>query len=379
MIFDPEMTLETAISVGVSGTGLDSGQQTAAQSHSQQRIGPRGHIDEGHIGIGENRPYAPISVGTGSFSNPAMRQGAFAQAMSQISCNPSSAAQGSVLSAKDLGNKLFNQIQLALALKMGLNGPQQVKERALHNVLTDKSARGDMKQVLQSRAEIYNDALDPNWFQANVDLGGKAKSLRQKNQARSQLAGAPLLVAQLGALEFRKWLMAGDPTGLSRIRLGTQATMAEFIKQLGRASPLAVLKLCFGTDKYDFPDCLLQLADDLDFTQDTLNAAGESLELNPVLNGVLAGFNRRRRYSRFKYGHHTLELDRLWFAHTVSEKDSDLFATEVKKNRKAGKSTGFTTLCTFFQRAGGCSQNNLSFFPQVLDMQQAEPCGGGLF
>ena len=87
-MFDPEMTLETAISVGVSGTGLDSGQQTASQSHSQQRIGPRGHIDEGHIGIGENRPYAPISVGTGSFSNPTMRQGAFAQAMSQISCNP---------------------------------------------------------------------------------------------------------------------------------------------------------------------------------------------------------------------------------------------------------------------------------------------------
>ena len=130
---------------------------------------------------------------------------------------------------------------------------------------------------------------------------------------------------------------------------------------MGRASPLAVLKLCFGTDKYDFPDCLLQLADDLDFTQDTLNAAGESLVLNPVLNGVLAGFNRRRRYSRFKYGHHTLELDRLRFAHTVSEKDSDLFATEVKKNRKAGKSTGFTTLCTFFQRAGGCSQNNCLF------------------
>ena len=51
---------------------------------------------------------------------------------------------------------------MALAINLGLNGPQEAKERALNNVLTYKSARGDMKQVLQSRAEIYGDALDPN-------------------------------------------------------------------------------------------------------------------------------------------------------------------------------------------------------------------------
>ena len=51
---------------------------------------------------------------------------------------------------------------MALTVQMGLNGPQQVKERALHNVLTSKAARGDMRQVLQSRAEIYGDELDPN-------------------------------------------------------------------------------------------------------------------------------------------------------------------------------------------------------------------------
>ena len=82
--------------------------------------------------------------------------------MSQITCDPSSAAQGSLLNSNHLNEKLFNQIQLALAVKMGLNGPEQVKERALHNVLTSKAARGDMKQVLQSRAEIYGDELDPN-------------------------------------------------------------------------------------------------------------------------------------------------------------------------------------------------------------------------
>ena len=143
-------------------------------------------------------------VGGEEYSNPTAMTGVFARAMSQISNNPSSAAQGSVLSPNDLNKKLLEQLQLALAIKMGLNGPQQVKERALHNVLTNKRARGDLKQILRSRAEIYGDMLDPNWFQANSDLGGKAKSMRQKNQARSQLAGAPLLVAQLGALELRK-------------------------------------------------------------------------------------------------------------------------------------------------------------------------------
>ena len=153
-------------------------------------------------------PWNP--AGGGKFVNPTAKHGAFAQAMSQIACDPSSAAQGSVLNSNESNSKLFEQIQLALALKLGLNGPQQVKERALHNVLTNKTARGDMRQVLQSRAEIYRDALEPNWFQTNSDLGGKAKAMRQKNQARSQMAGAPLLVAQLGALEFRKWLIAGD-------------------------------------------------------------------------------------------------------------------------------------------------------------------------
>ena len=124
--------------------------------------------------------------------------------MSQITCDPSSASQGSLSETNNLNEKLFNQIQLALAVKMGLNGPQQVKERALHNVLTTKSARGDMKQILQSRAEIYGDELDPKWFKSKVDLGAKAKSLREKNQARAMLVGGPLLVAQLGALEFRK-------------------------------------------------------------------------------------------------------------------------------------------------------------------------------
>ena len=110
---------------------------------------------------------------------------------------------------------------------------------------------------------------------------------------------------------------------------------------------------------------MLQHADDLDFSQDVLNASGDALEVNPTLNGVLEGFNRRRRYQRFKFGHHTLELDRLRFAHTSSGQDSDLRATEMMDGQgsaRTGKRTRrsqerYTTTCSYFQRPGGCTQN----------------------
>ena len=154
--------------------------------------------------------------------------------------------------------------------------------------------------------------------------------------------------------------MKGDAHILPSLRLGQQMPLAEFIKQLGRAPPMAVLKLCFGIGQYNFLESMLQHADDLDFVQDVLCASGDSLEVNPILNGVLAGFNRRRRYNRFKYGHHTMELDRLRFEHTISEKDSDLQATEVSgldktEKRSRNRDTRFMTVCSFYQQAGGCT------------------------
>ena len=63
--------------------------------------------------------------------------------------------------------------------------------------------------------------LDPNWFKQNNDLGNKAKTLREKNQARAQLAGAPLLVAQVGGQEFRRRLLEGDDSLLQNLHMGT--------------------------------------------------------------------------------------------------------------------------------------------------------------
>ena len=88
--------------------------------------------------------------------------GIFAKSMSQITCNLSSASKDGVSRSIELDNQSNHQLQMALAIKLGLNGQQMMKERALHNVLTSESARGDVKQILQSRAEIYGDALDPN-------------------------------------------------------------------------------------------------------------------------------------------------------------------------------------------------------------------------
>ena len=161
--YDPEMSLEKALT-GHWNSGSDRGQQAARSCRTDQIPKKRkGRRSASNI----TRPLSSVpAVNAGSdnwsFVCPTDTQGDFARAMSRIAADPSASSQGSLLNSNNLGEKLFSQIQLALAVKMGLNGPQEVRERALKNVLTSKSARGDMKQILQSRAEIYGDLLDPS-------------------------------------------------------------------------------------------------------------------------------------------------------------------------------------------------------------------------
>ena len=130
-----------------------------------------------------------------------------------------------------------------------------------------------------------------------------------------------------------------------------------------------MLQLCYNSRGIDFADHMLQHADDLDFVQDILTATGNSSSLNPILNGVLAGFNRRRRYRRFKYDHQNLEMDRLRFAGTKSVKDGDLQAvdiTELKKEgqtetRSSNKANIFNYPCRFYNRANGCRNSNCRY------------------
>ena len=96
-----------------------------------------------------------------TFSYPTPVNGELATAMSQITRNHASTASGIGSYDNNLQQGLDDHIRLALAVQLGANGPQMVKQRALLNVLKSKPARGDIQQILQSRAELYGDSLDP--------------------------------------------------------------------------------------------------------------------------------------------------------------------------------------------------------------------------
>ena len=88
---------------GVLGTPEIQFQQQAGTRERQfQRFQPRG------------------GIGVGQFANPTVKAGLLAQAMSRIASNPSSASQGNLVGTNNLNEKLFNELQLALAVKMGL-------------------------------------------------------------------------------------------------------------------------------------------------------------------------------------------------------------------------------------------------------------------
>ena len=172
-------------------------------------------------------------------------------------------------------------------------------------------------------------------------------------------------------------MLKGDSEILRSIRLGTRLSAAELLKKLSQAPPLAVLRLCYDQKNYDFSEQLLQHADDLDYVQDILTTTGNSLQLNPMLNGVLAGFNRRRRQNRFKYGNSTLDFDRLRFAETASKLDSDLCATDVvggtkekKKDNKSnpGENANSTSgaICRFYQKTAGCRRTKCIYVHKCI-------------
>ena len=150
--------------------------------------------------------------------------------------------------------------------------------------------------------------------------------------------------------------MEGDDKLVKSLRLGTWTTVGELLNVFGKIPPLSLLNICnpeFG--KY-MSNHLLQHSDDLDFVQDVLKATGGSSELNPILNSVLAGFGRRRRYGRFKCGQLNLQFDQLRFANTKTPKDDDRKAKDIAENvtRRTAGSTNLVSVCRYFQQSQGC-------------------------
>ena len=101
--YNPEMTLETMLNTGANGVIVNQSSGVEQQRNEHQRGG---------------------------------RVSEIASAMSQITSNPSASSQGNRSRSSEINNKLNSQLQMALAINLGLNGQQEEKERALHNVVT---------------------------------------------------------------------------------------------------------------------------------------------------------------------------------------------------------------------------------------------------
>ena len=220
-------------------------------------------------------------------------------------------------------------------------------------------SQGDIKEILKRRAKIYCVNLDPKWFSYDIDLGVKATSMEDRNKARAMLAAAPLMVAQLGALEFGKRMLKGDERMLSTIRLEEKMTVSQVLKKLEALPPLTVLKLCnMELGEFVF-DSLLQHLDDLDFVQDVLDTVAHPA-LTPTMHAVLAGFSRRRNYGRFKHNQRSIAMDRVGFIHIVSPTDNDGgIKMNTDRQSKGGESK---RVCPYFQRPAGCRNVDACFF-----------------
>ena len=220
-------------------------------------------------------------------------------------------------------------------------------------------SQGDIEDVLKRRAKIYGDNLDPKWFRHDVDLGVRAKSIEDRSKARAMLAAAPLMLAQEGALEFRKRMLQGDASILSTIRLEETTTFSQVLKKLEAVPALAILKLC-NKELGDFlMQSLRQQAEDLDYVQEVLDAVSNSA-LTPTMHAVLAGFRQRRTYGRFKNDGGSVAIDRLKFSHLASPEDHYGGST-VKRNSRTNYGAS-KELCRQFQRRGGCSKGAVCYF-----------------
>ena len=81
--------------------------------------------------------------------------------MSSIACNAEAGAKG-VFNLVSQGNDSFKEhVSQALALKLNLKTTQQANEKVLLSLLKSDGQKGGLKQMLQARAAVYGNFLDP--------------------------------------------------------------------------------------------------------------------------------------------------------------------------------------------------------------------------
>ena len=167
------------------------------------------------------------------------------------------------------------------------------------------------------------------------------------------LAGAPLFSAQLGAHTVRKLLSSGDDA--TTFNLATVGTAGQFIKALGKMSPLNVLRLINKTNEEALTASLLQHADDLDYIQNLLNVIGSEPGVNPAMNAVSDAFSRRRFSGRFKTGDQNVKLDALLNSRSkVPTDDDEVAGHKTQRGARRQSDTTSDRTCFLFQ-TGNCS------------------------
>ena len=162
------------------------------------------------------------------------------------------------------------------------------------------------------------------------------------------LVGAPLFAAQLGAHKIRKLLSSGgDPVNFDLAAVGTAG---QFIKALGKMSPLNVLRLIEKTNEKSLTDALLQHADDLDYVQNLLNLIGSETGVNPAMNAVSEAFCRRRFTGRFKTGDQNVKLDALLNSGSkVTTDDDEAVRQRTRKGSQIQSNASSTKTCFRYQ------------------------------
>ena len=164
-----------------------------------------------------------------------------------------------------------------------------------------------------------------------MDIAKKAKTLRERRLIRSQLVGAPLLVAQTGLVALRRFLSGGNPGLLEGIRLGDHLSVAEVLNGLGGAPPLTVLKLLYDTGGDYCVEQFDKVMAELDFVQSVVDLVGKKTELNPPMSAVAEALKPRQLSGAFVSQGHNVNVDALLHGISVNTEDSDLLAPDIKK------------------------------------------------
>ena len=112
--------------------------------------------------VPEDVPKNTTQAHSAEFQFPTNPNGDFATAMSAIACNAGDNTKGTFFNLSQGGEPFKNELEQALALKLNLTTTQRANEKALTDLTKTSGSTAGLKQVLQARAALYGDLLEPS-------------------------------------------------------------------------------------------------------------------------------------------------------------------------------------------------------------------------